>query len=50
MVGKWTVTETHEKSESSPGGIGNGTSVIALGRRPLPEDEDLRVQQSQVIL
>jgi hypothetical protein len=31
VVGKWSVTETHEKSEWSPGGIGRGTSVIALG-------------------
>jgi hypothetical protein len=31
VVGKWNVTETHEKSDWSPGGIGKGTSVIALG-------------------
>jgi hypothetical protein len=31
MVGEWAVTETHEKSDSSAGGIGHGTSVIALG-------------------
>lgn len=31
IVGKWNVTETHEKSEWSPGGKGKGTSVIALG-------------------
>jgi hypothetical protein len=31
VVGKWSVTERHEKSDSSPGGTGKGTSVIALG-------------------
>jgi hypothetical protein len=31
VVGKWNVTETHEKSDSSPGGIGKGTSVITPG-------------------
>jgi hypothetical protein len=31
VVGRWNVTETHEKSDSSPGGIGKGTSVVALG-------------------
>jgi hypothetical protein len=28
VVGTWNVTETHEKSDWSPGGIGKGTSVI----------------------
>ena len=31
VVGTWNLTETHEKSDWSPGGIGKGTSVIALG-------------------
>lgn len=31
MVGKWNVTETHEKSEWSPGGTGKGTMVVSLG-------------------
>ena len=31
VVGKWNVTETQEKSDWSLGGIGKGTSVIALG-------------------
>jgi hypothetical protein len=31
VVGKWNVTETHEKSDWSPGGIGKGTSVVTLG-------------------
>ena len=31
VLGTWSVTETHEKSDWSPGGIGKGTSVIASG-------------------
>jgi hypothetical protein len=31
VVGKWSVSETHEKNDWSPGGTGKGTSVIALG-------------------
>jgi hypothetical protein len=31
MVGSWSVNETHEKSEWSPGGKGKGTSVFTLG-------------------
>lgn len=31
VVGTWNVTETHERSDWSPGGIGEGMSVIALG-------------------
>jgi Protein of unknown function (DUF1579) len=31
VVGKWNVTETHERSDWSPGGTGKGTSVITLG-------------------
>jgi hypothetical protein len=31
VIGKWSVTETHEKSDSGPAGIGKGTSVVALG-------------------
>jgi hypothetical protein len=31
VVRTWNVTERHEKSDWSPGGIGKGTSMIALG-------------------
>jgi hypothetical protein len=31
VVGRWSVTERHEKGDSSPGGIGKGMSVVALG-------------------
>lgn len=31
VLGTWSVTETHEISDESPGGIGNGRSVITLG-------------------
>jgi Protein of unknown function (DUF1579) len=31
MLGKWNVSETHEKSPFSPGGMGKGTSVVMLG-------------------
>ena len=31
MVGKWNVTETHEKSPWGPGGPGKGTAVVTLG-------------------
>jgi hypothetical protein len=31
VVGKWSVSERHEKSDSSPRGTGKGTSVISLG-------------------
>ena len=31
VVGKWNVVETHEKSDWSPGGIGKGISIVALG-------------------
>jgi hypothetical protein len=31
VVGTWNVTETHEKSDWSPSGIGKGISVITLG-------------------
>jgi hypothetical protein len=31
MVGTWSSTETHEKSQWSPGGKGTGTNVVTLG-------------------
>lgn len=31
MVGKWNVTETHEKNDFGPGGPGKGTMVFSLG-------------------
>lgn len=31
MIGKWSVSETHEKSEFGPGGPGKGTAVFSLG-------------------
>jgi len=31
VVGTWSVTERHEKTDLSPGGTGTGTSVITLG-------------------
>lgn len=31
MVGRWAVTETHEKSPWGPGGPGKGTMVVSLG-------------------